>query len=93
LTPSVVEHLIQSHADRQDLVMGRRLSARGFLHELGDPRLDRGGQLRHREGDRPHLAIVDPRIGLEPEGRVPHLELRGRLEAGWKKQTTLPSLA
>jgi hypothetical protein len=60
--------------------MGRRPSARGFLHELGDPRLDPGGQFRHREGDRPHLAIVEHGVRLELERRIPHIELRLGLE-------------
>src|SRR3990172_5479491 len=55
-------------------------SARRFLHELGEPGFDAGGQLGHGEGHRPHLAIVDPGVRLEAERRVPHLELRGGLE-------------
>ena len=37
-------------------------------------------RLRQGEGDRPHLPLVEPRVGLEAKGRVAHLELRLRLE-------------
>src|SRR6266568_231614 len=57
-----------------------RSSARRFLHERADPCLGGGGQLRQREGDRPHAAFVEVRLVAEAERRVPGLELLRGLE-------------
>src|SRR4029079_16634647 len=48
-------------------------SARGFLDQVGDPLLDRGVQLDDRERRRPHLAVVELRVGLEADCRVADL--------------------
>src|SRR2546423_5311799 len=50
-------------------------SAHRLLHERGDLRFFGGGQLRQREGDRPHGALVEVRGVVEAEHRVPLLEL------------------
>src|SRR5439155_14669591 len=50
-------------------------SAHRFLHECADSCLVVGGQLRQREGDWPHCAFVELRRVVEPERRVPRLEL------------------
>src|SRR5207244_7805991 len=50
-------------------------SAHRFLHERADPLLISGGQLRQREGDRPHRAFVEGRRVVEAEHRVPLFEL------------------
>src|SRR5439155_24455047 len=50
-------------------------SAHRFLHERADSCLVVGGQLRQREGDWPHGAFVELRRVVEPERRVPRLEL------------------
>src|SRR6187200_2812118 len=55
-------------------------SAHRFLHERGDHLLVGGGQLRQREGGRPHAAVVDRRRLVEAERRVPLLELVRALE-------------
>src|SRR5687767_3256876 len=47
-----------------------------FLDERADLRLFGGGQLLQREGRRPHGSFVELRIVVEPERRVPRLELR-----------------
>src|SRR4029079_17224637 len=60
------------------LVAGQR-SARGFLDQVGDPLLDRRGELDDRVRGPPHLAVVELRVGLEADGRVADLELRLRL--------------
>ena len=57
-----------------------RPSAHRFLHELADPLLVGGGQLRQGEGGRPHGALVEVRGSVEPEGRIPLLELRSGCE-------------
>jgi hypothetical protein len=41
-------------------------SAHRFLHELADPCLFGGGQLLQREGGRPHVALVEVRVGVKP---------------------------
>src|SRR6185312_8781441 len=51
------------------------ISARRFLHERADLGLIGCGQLRHREGDRPHGAVVELGAVVEAEHRVPLLEL------------------
>src|SRR5437870_3908010 len=51
------------------------ISAHRFLHERADLRLVGSGQLRQREGDRPHGAFVELRAVVEAEHRVPLLEL------------------
>src|ERR1700694_2634790 len=56
------------------------VSAHRFLHELADPCLFGDGQLRQREGDRPHGAFVEVRRVAEAERRVPRLELLPALE-------------
>jgi len=55
-------------------------SAHRFLHELADPCLVGGSQLRQREGDRPQGAFVEVRAVVEAERRVPRLELVRGLE-------------
>src|SRR5262245_35544773 len=55
-------------------------SARRLLDERGDLPLVGGGQLRQRVGGRPHRALVEVRGLLEPERRVPRVELPGGLE-------------
>src|SRR5262244_2498268 len=57
-----------------------RSSAHRLFHERGDPCLVGGGQLRQREGDRPHGAVVEVRHVVEAERRVPGLELLRGLE-------------
>src|SRR5207249_6321794 len=57
-----------------------QFSAHRFLHERADPCLFGGGQLRQREGDRPHGAFVEVRHVIEAERRVPRLELLRALE-------------
>ncbi len=64
-------------------------SAHRFLHELADLCLFGGGQLLQREGGRPHGALVEVRRVVEPERRVPRLELVRALE----EADDLPSLA
>src|SRR5215471_10740313 len=59
---------------------GARFSADRLFHERGDPCLVGGGQLRQREGDRPHGAVVQVRHVVEAERRVPGLELLRGLE-------------
>src|SRR5213596_3230914 len=51
------------------------ISADRSLHELADLCLVGCGQLRQREGDRPHGAVVEFRSVVEAEHRVPLLEL------------------
>src|SRR5437870_8100581 len=51
------------------------ISAHRLLHERADLRLVGCRQLRQREGDRPHGAFVELRAVVEPEHRVPLLEL------------------
>src|SRR5829696_2220707 len=51
-------------------------SAHRLLHQRADPLLVGGGQLRQREGGRPHGAVVEVRVAIEAERRVPLLELR-----------------
>src|ERR1700694_5105010 len=55
-------------------------SAYRFLHERADPCLFGGGQLRQREGDRPHGAFVEVRRVAEAESRIPRVELLRALE-------------
>ena len=55
-------------------------SAHRLLHERADPCLVGGGQLRQREGGRPHGAFVEVRLVAEAERRVPRLELLRALE-------------
>src|SRR5216117_3685531 len=50
-------------------------SAHGSLHKRADLGLVGCGQLRQREGDRPHGAFVELRGVVEAEHRVPLLEL------------------
>src|SRR5262245_49485525 len=64
----------------------RRLAHR-FLHELRDPCLGDGGQLRQSEARRPHGSFVELRVLVEAERRIPRLELA----ALWKKQMILPA--
>src|SRR5438067_1548592 len=56
------------------------ISADRLLHERADLRLVGCGQLRQREGDRPHGAFVELRAVVEAEHRVPLLELPGVAE-------------
>ena len=60
----------------------RRAQSSGhrFLHQRGDLRLFGGGQLLHRESDRPHGAFVEVRRMHEAERRVPRLESLRALE-------------
>src|ERR687897_606187 len=58
---------------------GRR-SAHRLLHQRGDLCLVGGGQLRQREGGRPHGAFVEVCLVAEAERRVPRLELLRALE-------------
>src|SRR6185437_1463822 len=51
------------------------LSAHRLLYERADLLLLRAGQLRQRERDRPHGALVELRAVVEAEHRVPLLEL------------------
>src|SRR5947209_8678763 len=51
------------------------ISAHRSLHEFADLCLVGCGQLREREGDRPHRAVVELRAVIEAEHRVPLLEL------------------
>src|SRR5213078_4287524 len=51
------------------------ISAHRLLHERADLRLVGCGQLRQREGDRPHGAFVELGAVVETEHRVPLLEL------------------
>src|SRR5918995_3855369 len=51
-------------------------SAHRFLHERPDLFLFGGGQPLQGEGGRPHGAFVEVRRGVEPERRVPLVELR-----------------
>src|SRR4029077_16152452 len=51
------------------------ISAHRLLHERADLCLVGCGQLRQREGDRPHGAFVELRAVVEAEHRVPLLEL------------------
>src|SRR5262245_45346802 len=62
----------------QSFATGR--SADGLLDELDEPPLGGRRELQDREGDREELAVVDLRVGLEPERRVADLELRLGLE-------------
>src|SRR6202165_3799107 len=55
-------------------------SAHRFLQKRADPCLFGGGQLRQREGDRPHGAFVEVRRVAEAERRVPSVELLRALE-------------
>src|SRR5205085_8800938 len=55
-------------------------SAHRFLHQRADPCLFGGGQLREREGGRPHGAFVEVRLVVEAERRVPRVELLRALE-------------
>src|SRR6266511_446246 len=57
-----------------------RSSAYILLHELAYPYIVGGGQLLQREGGRPHGALVEVRLFLEAERRVPRLELVRALE-------------
>src|SRR6202011_3533039 len=59
---------------------GSTFLAHRFLHERADPCLLGGGQLRQREGDRPHGAFVEVRRVVEAERRAPRLELLRGLE-------------
>lgn len=43
-------------------------SVRRLPDQLGDPPLARRRQPRHGEGHRPHLLVVEPRVGLETKG-------------------------
>src|SRR5438874_12748704 len=56
------------------------ISADRLLHERADLGLVGCGQLRQREGDRPHGAFVELRAVVEAEHRVPLLELPGVAE-------------
>src|SRR5260221_11665873 len=47
------------------------ISAHRLLDERADLRLVGCGQLRQREGDRPHRALVELRAVVEAEHRVP----------------------
>src|SRR4029453_10635880 len=51
-------------------------SAHRFLHQRADLLLVVGGQLRHGEGGRPNGAVVQVRVAVEAQRRVPLLELR-----------------
>ena len=75
----VLEVVLARAADLDGAPVAGQVSARRLLHELGDLCLRARGQLGHREGDRPHGAVVEARVGLEAEGRVADLELRLRL--------------
>lgn len=59
---------------------GSQSSAHRLLHERDDPCLFGGSQLLQREGDRPHGAVVEVRLVLEAERRVPRFELLRALE-------------
>jgi hypothetical protein len=62
--------------------------AHRLLYERADLRLFLAGQLRQREGGRPHGAVVEACLFAEAERRVPPLELLGALE----EADVLPSL-
>src|SRR6266511_1478004 len=66
--------------DTEPWISGAQSSAHRFLHERAYPCLVGGGQLRQREGDRPHGAFVEVRRVVEAERRVPGLELLRALE-------------
>src|SRR5215218_6832605 len=51
-----------------------RVSTHCFLHKRADPGFVLGGQLRQREGGRPHGALVEVRVIVEAERRVPGVE-------------------
>src|SRR6267378_230672 len=68
------------HSRRDRRTGQAKSSAHCFLHERADPCLFGGGQLRQREGDRPHGASVEVRLVAEAERRVPRVELLRALE-------------